>query len=96
MNLNNFKKLKNAYVSVMPLFIILGGFSGTVYGVNIAEKYAISIKHVDKPLHELDGVAIIIGGFSLGLLSGIVYPITGILGIKHLINNPVKELKKEK
>ena len=82
----NYNLLKQNYNYYMPLFIIMGGLSGVCMSITTLE----SESH-KKKLKPIEGFGIIIGGFSIGLISGIFYPITGIITGCYVINKIIKD-----
>ena len=76
----NYNLIKQYYNYPLPIFIMLGGFAGMMVGVVILEE------ETHKKIKPIQGFGIIIGGFSIGLISGVLYPITGIITSGYLIN----------
>lgn len=97
------KKMNKYYCTGLPFAIMIGGVSGTVLGGEMLSTYIYSNKtdvnstNIDstKSINPLKGFGIIIGGFSLGLIGGIFYPISIPCSAVYFINITMKELKED-
>ncbi len=96
------------YCTGLPFAIMIGGVSGTVLGGEMLSTYIYSNKtdvnstnidstNIDstKLINPLKGFGIIIGGFSLGLIGGIFYPISIPCSAVYFINISMKQLKED-
>ena len=88
------QKMLNYYTSGLPFAIMLGGMSGTMIGISKMDKYiyehhdSVIVKPKSDPLKVF---GLIIGSFSLGLISGIFYPILIPVSAFYAINQILKE-----
>ena len=93
-----FQKMKNYYTMGLPFAIMIGGMSGTMIGISCLDKYMD--KYMDKNMDKneyrsvmlkpnsnpLKAFGLIIGSFSLGLISGFFYPILIPVSAAYFIN----------
>lgn len=89
-----FQKMKNYYTMGLPFAIMIGGMSGTMIGISYMDKYMD--KNMDKNEYQsvmvkpksnpLKAFGLIIGSFSLGLISGFFYPILIPVSAAYFIN----------
>ena len=78
-----FQKMTTYYKLGLPFAIITGGFSGNILGISLSDKY------IQNPLQ---GVSIIIGSFSLGLIGGLFYPVVIPFSAIYFMNQIRKDL----
>ncbi len=97
-----FQKIKNYYSMGLPFAIMIGGMSGTMLGISSLDKYMDKYmdKYTDKYMDNneyqsvmlkpkstpLKAFGLIIGSFSLGLISGFFYPILIPVSAAYFIN----------
>ena len=89
-----FQKMYGYYSMGLPVAIMLGGMSGTMIGISKMDKYiyehhdSVIVKPKSDPLKVF---GLIIGSFSLGLISGFFYPILIPVSAAYFINQILKE-----
>ena len=93
-----FQKMKNYYTMGLPFAIMIGGITGTMIGISCLDKYMDKYmdKNMDKNEYQsvmvkpksnpLKAFGLIIGSFSLGLISGFFYPILIPVSAAYFIN----------
>ena len=80
--------VKQYYQMNLPFFIIIGGIVGTSFGIATLDKQIMSFKRKTSPL---EGFGMIIGGFSVGVLAGLCYPVTCTISGIYIINKSLKD-----
>ncbi len=98
-NQPQFQQIFNYYSSNLPFAIILGGFSGTMIGVSMLDKY-IEERNSPNRLIQINinprkGIGIIIGGFCAGLVCGLLYPIALPFSAIYFIKQTLNQLKED-
>ena len=84
-----FQKMSDYYTCGLPFAVMIGGMSGTMIGISKMDKYiyehhdSVIVKPKSDPLKVF---GLIIGSFSLGLISGIFYPILIPVSAAYFIN----------
>ena len=82
-----FQQMTNYYTKGLPFAIMIGGMSGTIIGIsnldNNNEYRNVMLKPNSTPLKAF---GLIIGSFSLGLISGFFYPIVIPVSAAYFIN----------
>ena len=97
-----FQKMKNYYTTGLPFAIMLGGMSGTMLGISNLDKYMdkLELRYIPQYVNKneyrsvmlklnsglLKQFGLIIGSFSLGLISGFFYPILIPVSAVYAIN----------
>ena len=90
-----FQKMLNYYTIGLPFAIMIGGMSGTMIGISRMDKYiydyhdSVIVKPKSDPLKVF---GLIIGSFSLGLISGIFYPILIPVSAVYAINTIIETI----
>jgi hypothetical protein len=99
-----FQKMKNYYITGLPFAIMIGGMSGTMVGISSLDKYmdkytdkytdnneyrSVMLKPNSGPLKTF---GLIIGSFSLGLISGFFYPILIPVSAVYAINTIIETI----
>ena len=89
-----FQKMSDYYTCGLPFAVMIGGMSGTMIGISYMDKYmdknmdkneyqSVMVKPKSDPLKVF---GLIIGSFSLGLISGFFYPILIPVSAAYFIN----------
>jgi hypothetical protein len=103
-----FQKMKNYYTTGLPFAIMIGGMTGTMLGISNLDKYtdkpelryipqymdkneyrSVMLKPNSGPLKPF---GLIIGSFSLGLISGFFYPILIPVSAVYAINTIIETI----
>ena len=103
-----FQKMKNYYTSGLPFAIMIGGMTGTILGISNLDKYMDKLEfryipqYVNKNEYRsvmlklnsglLKPFGLIIGSFSLGLISGFFYPILIPVSAVYAINTIIETI----
>ena len=89
-------KMNKYYCTGLPFAIMIGGCTGTILGGEMLNTYIHVNRNRKAPsINPVKGFGIIIGGFSLGLIGGIVYPIAIPCSAVYFINITMKQLKED-
>ena len=94
-----FQKISDYYSMGLPFALMMGGFSGTILGVSMLDKY-IEYQYSYNSLIKTNisprkGVMIILGGFCTGLVGGLFYPIVIPFSSAYFITQTLNQLKED-
>ena len=94
-----FQKMSDYYSMGLPFALMLGGFSGTILGVSMLDKYIeyqYSYNRLIKTnISPRKGAMIILGGFCAGLMGGVFYPIVIPFSSAYFIKQTLNQLKED-